>query len=177
MRRRPEECTGVAWSRQSSSAIRHDSSRFGVPCHDLVVLGGLSAPSRVHSPQKKRPGVVVHDPNPTRMQERLRGKFRWGEIQNDDVGCRPRAHAVPLASSRRNPRRGYRGGESGLIARSFIWPVEWAMALWHVLCFLPAGVPLRSRALACCCCSNSSHGGSCGSARSVSGVSGGSVPR
>ena len=21
------------------------------------------------------------------MQETLRGKFRWGEIQNDDVGC------------------------------------------------------------------------------------------
>ena len=40
--------------------------RNQVPRHDLVVLGGLSAP-RAHSPQKKRPGVVLHDPNPTRM--------------------------------------------------------------------------------------------------------------
>ena len=46
-------------------------------------------PGCTESPQKKRPGVVLHDPNPTRMQETLRGKFRWGEIQNGDVGCVP----------------------------------------------------------------------------------------
>ena len=40
IRPRPEECAGVARSRQSPSAIRHDSSRFIVPRHDLVVLGG-----------------------------------------------------------------------------------------------------------------------------------------
>ena len=83
---RPEECTRAVRSRQSPSAIAticHD-----LPCHVTVwsFWVAISAP-RVHSPTKKRPGGVVHDPNPTRIQGTLRGKFCWGEIQNADVGC------------------------------------------------------------------------------------------
>ena len=69
-------------ARRPSSAIRHDSQIW-------PFWVAISAP-RVHSPPKKRPGVVLHDPNPTRDARGLRGQFCWGDIQNNDVGCQPR---------------------------------------------------------------------------------------
>ena len=68
--------------RARSVTIRHDLS-----CHVTIwsFWVAISAP-RAHPPTKKRPRGVVHDPNPTRIKETLRGKFCWGEIQSDDVG-------------------------------------------------------------------------------------------
>ena len=39
------------------------------------------------SPQKVPLGVRLKSTKPSEIQERPRGKFPWGEIQNDDVGC------------------------------------------------------------------------------------------
>ena len=75
----------------------------------------ISAP-RAHSPTKKRPGGVVHDPNPTRIQETLRGKSCWGEIQNGDVGCLGR---FSMSTLRRPPVRVYLF-DSLLLELSFI---------------------------------------------------------
>ena len=122
MRPRPEECTGVARSRQSSSAIRHDSSRFGVPRHDLVVLGGLSAP-RVHSPQKKRPGVVLHDPNPARMRINAtwevplgRGPKRRRGVYDGELNINPPTpcQLVATTSSKHPPRPKPKGNMAGM---------------------------------------------------------------
>ena len=53
----------------------------------VEIWGGHFGTQGAPPDKKKRPGGVVYDPNPTRIQETLRGEFRWGEIQNDDVGC------------------------------------------------------------------------------------------
>ena len=62
------------------------------PCNAAALKGPAFCFLNYHTQgalpdQKGDSGGVVHDPNPTRIQKTLRGKFFWGEVQNEDVGC------------------------------------------------------------------------------------------
>ena len=84
MRPRPEECTGVARSRQSPSAIRHDSPRFGVIKRATSRFGhfGWPFPSQDGPPEKK-----YHWESGLNQRDRAECKKRY--VGSSRGECRP----------------------------------------------------------------------------------------
>ena len=83
---RPEECLGSHGARPRQRGLvtnRHKSS-----CHVTILRFWPAISEPGWARRKKVPlGVRLKSTRPSEIQERARGKFPWGEIQNDDVGC------------------------------------------------------------------------------------------